>query len=285
MEICRRKNQIEISELDPFLAELLRQIPASATTEGAPAAEQRIFSLPINGKETEMCAEWKMYVEPELRRLFQTATQTVGADLEQLNGNEQSLANRILRIPTKHAPIDARRASKKHVVPTIKAPAKLDVLLGNSQREQLERDILPNHIQNSRWFGSKARNFRNLKVTEQVGFSADNDGARLWFIEVNYLDAPTERYAIPVKIASGETAHSITQNASHAIVAHFGRKNGAILCDAIWDEAFRSQLFDAIVQRRTLSAQAGQFVGLTTSGVESQEFDIPANSHGSSQPC
>src|SRR6516225_5758206 len=178
-----------------------------------------------------------------------------------------------------HAPIDARRASKKHVVPTIKAPAQLDVLLGNSQREQLERDILPNHIQNSRWFGSKARTFRDLKVTEQLAFSPDADGARLWFIDVNYLDAPTERYAVPVKIASGETAHSITQNASYAIVAHFGRKNGAILCDAIWDEAFRSQLFDAIVRRRSLSAQAGQFVGLTTSGFESQEFDIPANSH------
>ena len=27
----------------------------------------------------------------------------MGADLEQLNGNEKSLANRILRIPTKHA--------------------------------------------------------------------------------------------------------------------------------------------------------------------------------------
>ena len=103
MEICRRKNQIEISELDPFLAELLRQIPASAKTEGASAAEQRIFSPPVNGKETELCAEWKMYVEPELRRLFQTATQTVCADLEQLNGNEKSLASRALRIPTKHA--------------------------------------------------------------------------------------------------------------------------------------------------------------------------------------
>jgi maltose alpha-D-glucosyltransferase/alpha-amylase len=116
-------------------------------------------------------------------------------------------------------------------------------------------------------------------VTEQLPFSPDANGARLWFIDVNYLDAPTERYAIPVKIASGETAQSITQNAPQAIVAHFGRKNGAILCDAIWDEAFRSQLFDAIVRRRTLSAQAGQFVGLTTSGFESQEFDIPANSH------
>jgi Domain of unknown function (DUF2017) len=103
MEICRRKNQIEISELDPFLAELLRQIPASANREGAPAAEERIFSAPTNGSETEFRSEWRMYVEPELRRLFQTAAQTVAGDLEQLNGNEKSLANRTLRIPTKHA--------------------------------------------------------------------------------------------------------------------------------------------------------------------------------------
>src|SRR6201987_6056339 len=103
MEIRRRKNQIEISELDPFLAELLRQIPASANTQGAPAAEQRIFTAPANGKEAELCAEWKIYVESELRRIFQSATQTVGADLEQLNGNEKSLGNRTLRIPTKHA--------------------------------------------------------------------------------------------------------------------------------------------------------------------------------------
>jgi len=103
MEICRRRNQIEVSELDPFLAELLRQIPASANPEGAPAAEERIFSSPTNGTEAEFRAEWKTYVEPELRRLFQTATQTVAADLEQLNGNEKSLANRTLRIPTKPA--------------------------------------------------------------------------------------------------------------------------------------------------------------------------------------
>jgi len=103
MEICQRKGVIEISELDPFLSELLRQIPASANPGGAPAAEQRLFSRPITGRESEICAEWKTYVEPELRRLFQTATQTVAADLEQLNGNEKSFANRTLRIPSKHA--------------------------------------------------------------------------------------------------------------------------------------------------------------------------------------
>jgi len=103
MEICRHNDHIEISELDPFLAELLRQIPASASPDGVSAAEQRLFSSPANRKETELCAEWKVYVEPELRRLFQSATETVAADLEQLNGNEKSLANRTLRIPAKHA--------------------------------------------------------------------------------------------------------------------------------------------------------------------------------------
>src|SRR5437899_11846245 len=103
MEICRHHDHIEISELDPFLAELLRQIPASASPDGVSAAEQRLFSSPANRKETELCAEWKVYVEPELRRLFQTATQTVAGDLAQLDGNEKNLAKRTLRIPIKHA--------------------------------------------------------------------------------------------------------------------------------------------------------------------------------------
>ena len=103
MEICRHNDDIEISEVDPFLAELLRQVPISASPDGVTAAEQRLFSPPTNGDETELCAEWKIYVEPELRRLFQSATETVATDLEQLNGNEKSFANRTLRIPSKHA--------------------------------------------------------------------------------------------------------------------------------------------------------------------------------------
>jgi maltose alpha-D-glucosyltransferase/alpha-amylase len=176
------------------------------------------------------------------------------------------------------SPIDTRRASKKRVMPSIKAPAQLDVLLGNNHREYLEREVLPNHIHNSRWFGSKARTFRNLKVIEQLAFSSDADGARLWFVEVNYLDAPTETYAIPVKIASAEMAHSITQNAPHAVLAHFAYSNGAILSDAVWDATFRSQLFDAIVRHRTFRAEAGQFVGMATTDLGSQELDSSGNS-------
>jgi hypothetical protein len=101
MEICRHADTLQISDLDPFLAELLRQIPESADAEGAPEAEARLFSKPSG--ESEMCAEWKSYVEPELERLFRSANQTVAADLAQLNGNEKSLRNRALRIPLEHA--------------------------------------------------------------------------------------------------------------------------------------------------------------------------------------
>lgn len=103
MEIRRHAEEIEISELDPFLAELLRQIPESTNPEGTAAAEERLFSLPANPAEETICAEWKLYVEPELRRLFRSATETVGQDLKMLNGSTKPFANCTLRIPTRNA--------------------------------------------------------------------------------------------------------------------------------------------------------------------------------------
>jgi hypothetical protein len=103
MDICRRKDGLEISELDPFLAELLRQIPASTSVENSPPAQKRLFSHPAAQTEKEICSEWKLYVEPELQRLFRSSTETVAADLEQLSGNEKTFANRTLFIPAEHA--------------------------------------------------------------------------------------------------------------------------------------------------------------------------------------
>ena len=103
MEIRRQGDVLEMAELDPFLAELLRQIPDSTRPDGAEAAENRLFSLPADAKDEEICAEWKLYVEPELRRLFECATQTVANDLKMLNGSTKPFANCTLRIPTRNA--------------------------------------------------------------------------------------------------------------------------------------------------------------------------------------
>ena len=103
MEICRQNESLEIRELDPFLAELLRQIPDSVETKNSPAAEERLLSAPAEAKETEFRSEWKLYVVPELRRLFQSSTETVRQDLEQLHCTKKPFANCTLKIPLAHA--------------------------------------------------------------------------------------------------------------------------------------------------------------------------------------
>lgn len=103
MEVSRHNGALKISEIDPFLAELLRQIPESTRQTSVPAVEQRLFSLPALPEEKEMCAEWKLYVEPELRRHFQSATEVVEEDLRQLGENEQPFANSALQIPNEHS--------------------------------------------------------------------------------------------------------------------------------------------------------------------------------------
>src|SRR5258705_7546228 len=119
------------------------------------------------------------------------------------------------------APTDGRRAPRKRAVPVINAPMELETLLANSQRAAIEGEILPKYLQTCRWFGSKARTFRNLRVVEMASISEDAEGAHLWFVEVSYLDGPTETYALPVKIASGDSARSISQAEPHAIIARF----------------------------------------------------------------
>src|SRR5437870_4938989 len=91
-----------------------------------------------------------------------------------------------------HAPTDGRRTPRKKTVPTITAMPGFSELLNDGQRALVERKILPNYIQTCRWFGSKARTLRELKVVEQPGVSSDADAARFWFVVVSYLDAPTE---------------------------------------------------------------------------------------------
>ena len=140
MEICREDDALQISDLDPFLAELLRQIPLSANPDGAPAAEARLFSQP--SAEKEIRAEWKSYVEPELRRLFRSATETVAEDLVQLNANERSLRNSTLIIPFEHADAWLNALNQARLV--IAAKYKFsDVVLNDHDRSPIgsRRDL------------------------------------------------------------------------------------------------------------------------------------------------
>ena len=176
------------------------------------------------------------------------------------------------------APTEGRRALKKPQVPTIHAHAELHSLLNDGQRAQIENEILPNYIRARRWFGSKARTLRNLRVVEQPAISSDADAGRLWFVEVSYLDGPTETYALPVKIASGDAARAVFQSTPQAIIARFATTEETILMDAIWDGKFRSQLFEAIAQRQIIKGQGGDLVGIARKTLQPGDLVTPDKS-------
>jgi maltose alpha-D-glucosyltransferase/alpha-amylase len=177
------------------------------------------------------------------------------------------------------APTEGRRTSKKPLVSTIHAHAELHTLLNDGQREQLENEILPNYIQTRRWFGSKARTLRHLRVIEQPAISSDADAGRLWFVEVSYLDGPTETYALPVKIVSGDAARAVFQGTPEAIIARFASTEETILMDAIWDAKFRSQLFETIAQGQIIKGRGGDLVGVARKTLQPGDLVISHKSH------
>jgi maltose alpha-D-glucosyltransferase / alpha-amylase len=159
------------------------------------------------------------------------------------------------------AQTEARRLEKKRVVPTLATPADLRALLNDGQRGRIENEILPEYIRHCRWFGAKARTVRDMKVREQAAISAEPGAAQFWFVEVSYLDGPTETYALPVKIATGKKAQAISQSAPHAVIARFSEGEEAILFDAVWDQSFREELFRLMLDRQRASGKNGNLVG------------------------
>jgi maltose alpha-D-glucosyltransferase/alpha-amylase len=177
------------------------------------------------------------------------------------------------------ATTNGRRMPRKKTVPVISSTIELQKLLTNGQRFAIEREILPRYLQGCRWYGSKGRNFRDLRIVEQAPISDDAGAAVLWFIEVNYVDAPAERYVLAVNVASGDAARTISRAAPQAVIARFEGTGENILFDAIWDSKCRSRFFEAIFRDHAIKGRAGELVGVTAKTFGAEEPVNPENSH------
>ncbi|MEP6810767.1 MAG: maltose alpha-D-glucosyltransferase, partial [Chthoniobacterales bacterium] len=169
---------------------------------------------------------------------------------------------------------EASRALQERVVPTLNTAPVFASLLKDQMRSAFEREILPDFIRRCRWFGAKARAIRGMRIGEQIAMK--ESGAQFWFVEVTYVDGNPETYALPVQIALGEAAHNIAQAAPQAVLARFAGTEEAILHDALWDAAFRAELFRSIMERSSCRGQAGELLGFPGSALAG-ETAIPSS--------
>ena len=97
MEITRTPDGLLLAKLDPFIVELLLKIPDAADPGENAAARDRLYSRP--GDDPATNAEWQEYVEPELRKIFETANETVRRDLAQIREGTRKAS---LLVPAAH---------------------------------------------------------------------------------------------------------------------------------------------------------------------------------------
>ena len=154
--------------------------------------------------------------------------------------------------------------------PTITAPADLDALLTGRGRAQL-LELLPGYLRARRWFRSKARRIKAVRVSDQVRVpisGEDGTQARLVVFEVDYTEGEPESYVLPLAIARGEEAERITNQTPQAHIAYVAPEGeeGAVwlLFDATFLPAFSTALVDAIGARRRFAGRRGEVTASPT---------------------
>jgi hypothetical protein len=103
VEVTRTGDGLRLSRLDLFFVELLRQIPVSADPGDNAAARERIYPVASSdSKEDVANEEWRLYVHPELKELFSSASDTVREDLEDFEQLDESNESYAFEIPALH---------------------------------------------------------------------------------------------------------------------------------------------------------------------------------------
>jgi maltose alpha-D-glucosyltransferase / alpha-amylase len=156
--------------------------------------------------------------------------------------------------------------------PLIEAAADLRNLLGGDAAAQLRR-LIPGYIRARRWFRSKARRIKSVSLFDTLPLAVDEGQAVLAIYDVEFTDAESERYLLPLALAPahGEAQERIARETPQAVLARVvpdgGADDGAadwLLYDALYDPSAATGLLEAIGARRRIGARRGQLLASPT---------------------
>ena len=109
-----------------------------------------------------------------------------------------------------------------------------------------------------------------MRIVEQIALG--DGAAQLWLLQVDYNDGAPDIYSLPVQVASGGAADTLTRSAPQAVIARFGTRR-AVLYDAIWDADFRERLFRLMATGADLRGRNGHLVGVANDRLSHQPND------------
>lgn len=132
--------------------------------------------------------------------------------------------------------------------------------------QQLEQKVLPNYIKSCRWFGSKAKVIKSVKIKDNI-FLGDKEMLANWLIlEFQYNEGLPELYQLPLIWTKTPDEDSLKQIERKSIIAKLsiGTSDG-LLIDAVYDEDFRNMLFRSLTRGQKLKVGADHLTFQTIS--------------------
>ncbi len=117
----------------------------------------------------------------------------------------------------------------------------------------LEVEVLPGYVATRRWFGSKQRVLRELKIVQNVPLGVEPSGVRLLIVEITFTDGLPESYILPIALADETTTTRLAAEAPHAIIGRLAEQQS--LCDALHLPETRAALLHLVAGESEAAAR------------------------------
>jgi len=137
---------------------------------------------------------------------------------------------------------------------------------------ELENVILPEYLNQMRWFGAKSSNIKRYSIDHKEAYPLPNkETAYLVFIEIVFQTSNTETYLLPVSFTKNieDDALPICK-----VKDESGNERG-YLVDAIYTAKFRNSIFKNITNSKKLKLESGQLLfskGKVLKGVKASKI-------------
>ena len=163
--------------------------------------------------------------------------------------------------PRASAPTDPNAAILE-ALPALLVGVDWQTILDSATRLVLERQALGPFLQRQRWFGSKARAIKQVRLTDWSTVREGTNPAFLSVASIEFVDGWTESYFVPLSLLSGSDASRALQQTPGAVVARItGARKGAIV-DGLQDDDLCARLLEMIGRASELATARGSVRGV-----------------------
>lgn len=161
------------------------------------------------------------------------------------------------------------------ILPRFNWPHDFTKLLANKVES-----ILPQYLQASLWFRSKSQKIKSTSFINTFQLPKKNSQFILSFLEVTYIDYPTEIYLLPLTLITPDNTNCFKEkNSSFILLEIFNkeRNSTAYLVDTIFREDFMKEILLLLASHRKIKGNLGEIKSFPTTSLKKRSKEYLKN--------